>query len=465
MPTAPAVHNLTDFAKALKFGDTRLLIIADSIWTLETAVARMIQGIRDTWRPTTWKGFSGQSACNFLNYGSVGLEQMFGPEGRDSTYTRTNRWDMVSGVRAQTWSGALPDTAVTQNTGLVATNFSPNAYRELVFKGPANGDAAGAGNAPNGTPIFSFHHNQTVWMRWNADSQPSETASIGGNWTVRNTVLKARLIYFRNPNGPTLSYQGQRAGGLGSGTSQVVNFSGSESVQWVDVDVGAASVLDANSRVRPTLFSSGVNDETDKVLPIIGCRIWDPSVRGLELAVWANGGWNSSHFTNQTLCADTHLARWLEAHDWPTHIMMQVGQNQTAGETTELNAGTFTAYKANIAAIIDRLNGLYAAAGLGAPKWCLNCPFDSSRSAANYDAMGVALHQLSKERGSAFINMNALSPAPRAIDSTDAATVWTTDNVHPSLVGGQGFAAIIWAAIETAILQAGGSRWRRGRSR
>lgn len=469
MPSAPAVHNLRDFANDLKFGDTRLLIIGDSIWTLETSVARMTQGVRDTWRPTNWKGFLAQSSCNFLNYASTGLEQMMGPEGRDTVYCRTNRWDMVSGVRAQTWAGAAPDTAVTQVTGLVATNFSPVAYREVVFKGTANGDAANAGDAPNGTPIFSFHHNHTVWLRWNADGQPSETPTIGGNWFSRNTTLKARLIYFRNPNGPTLSFQGWRAGGLGAGTSVVINFAGSESVQWADVDIGASSAADANSRVRPTLFANGTNNDDNKVLPIIGCRVWDPSVRGLEIATWANGGWNSTHFVNQSLVSDTHLARFLEALDWPTHVMMQVGQNQSATETTQLDAGTITEYKANIIAIMNRVNGLFTAAGRATPKWCLNCPFDSSRSTANYDAMGVALFQIASERGTAFINLHALSPAPRALSNADASSVWLNSSesppVHPTLTGSQGFAAIIWTAIETAILSNSGSRWRRGRSR
>lgn len=453
----PMFWNVYDFAYSIKYDDAHCMMVGDSINTDETSAATMPPGYRDAWRPNRWKGWYSGSAINFLNYASVNLTAVLGFEGRDATYSRTNRWVMTSGTRAIDYSGAVPDTAVQQVSGVTATNFSPNAYREIVCKGPANGDAAAAGNFPNGTAVQGWGCNHDNFERFNSTAQPSETATSGGNWTVGGGALTARMIYFRNTNGPSnWKFSGYRNGGLGSGTETTFDANGSESIQYVECTIAAygSSTSDANSRIRPSIFSTGATDESDKCLPVLGCLVWDPNVTGLIVSRWANAGWNSTHFVDTALVSDTHLAAWLAAINWPTHLYVQVGQNQTAGEQTELNAGTYTTYKANIEAMLDRILALYTAASRRLPRVCLVAPYDTSQTATNYATMATALYLIAQARGYAFINLPALMLCPRGFASTDATTVLARgggDDVHPSLTGAQYFATLTWTVFETAI--------------
>lgn len=437
------------------------MIVGDSINTDETSAATMTPGYRDGWRPNRWKGWYAGSALNFLNYATVNLTAVVGFEGRDSTYSRTNRWVMTSGTRALESSGAVPDTASQQVSGVTATDFSPNAYREIVCKGTANGDLDSAGTFPSNTAVQGFGTNHDNFERFNSIVQPSETSSSGGNWTVGGGALTARLIYFQNTNGPSdWRWMGYRNGSFYAGsTSPTFNANGAESIQYVDCTIAAyaTSTSEANARVRPSIFTaaSGTTVTANECLPVIGCLIWDPNVTGLIMSRWSNAGWNSTHFVDTALFSDTHMAAWLAAIGWPTHIKMQVGQNQTAGEQTELNAGTYTTYKANINAIIDRINARYTAAGRAVPRYYLVAPYDTSQTATNYAAMATALYEIAQARGCAFLNLPALMLCPRGFGSTDATTVLARgggDDVHPSLTGAQYFASLEWTAFEMAIL-------------
>lgn len=456
----PMFWNVYGFAYDVKYGDTHVLVMGDSINSQETSATTMVPGYRDSWRPVTWKGITANSAQNIMNFTSTSsaLPGTWGPESNTTTNYDTNRWDMVAGTRALTLAGA-PDVAVAKITGLTATNFSPNAYREIVFKGVANGDAAGAGNVTNGTAIWGFAHNDAVFSRFNATGQPSETASIAGNWTVGGDAIKCRLIYFQNAGGPTTLQWTPTRANTAAGTPVTINASGSESVQYVDCIVNASSGPTATgTRVVARLIATGAggtgsaDDESNKVLPMIGARMWRyTQATGLQMAFWANSGWKSTDFVNTSLVSDTHLDSWLGALDWPGHLMLQIGQNQTAGETTELDAGTNTTYRANIVAILTRMFARYAANSRGRPKVLFIAPYDTSRTAVNYAAVAAALYSIAQEYGAGFINLQALTCAPRAIISTDIATVLTRDNVHPSLTGAQYFASITWAVFETAL--------------
>lgn len=459
----PTCYNLHRWAQTLLTEPARWLTCSDSRYTQENSATRMPAGNRDALRPLRWAGHSGNSAQNILNYsGSVSPEGVFGPEANSTTYYDTNRWSMVAGTRALETTGASPDVSVAKVTGLSATNFSPNAYREIVFKGTANGDAAGTGNVPNGVAVWGFAHHHDNTKRFNSFSQPSETVNIGGDWTCGNDALRARLIYFRNPNGPTSLQWTPTRNNVSAGTAVTINASGAESVQFVDCDVNASAGPSAvGTRVVARLIATGsggtgsADDESNKVLPLIGYRLWRPNTQGLEASYWCNSGWNSSHFVSTSLVADVHLEAWLQAYDFPTHVTLDIGQNQTTAETTELDAGVATEYKNNIRAVMDRLSARYSAMGRAAPQYELRVPYDSSRSALNYATMARGLYEIAVERQLAYLNLLAMHVCPRTLANTDASSVLLnsseTPPVHPTLTGAQYFMSLANTAYHAAL--------------
>ena len=477
---APAQYNLYQFAAdVINAGNpnaVRLVVNFDSFGDLGVR-GRMMVGIRDMWQPYNWSGwyaisaFAGETVVATPNVPGFTLTPVLNTAAgfvynHYDFATTTGGYSIgikhqgqQSGFDSPTGTPASPNTDKAVG---VRDNRFPHAYREVVM----------TGNVANSTILMGWSHDFKTFSRFHSQYLPAYTATSYGNWANTGATVCARLIYLQNTSGPTsLVWLATRGGTAGSST--VVNANGAEAITYADVNFATKLTNTNNDRLYPQLKTDALaTDETGTVLPIIGLRVYTPSVAGLEVYDWAQSGFNLTHFydtaTYDTVSA-TFLAQWLAALDWPTHMLHMLGQNQTNTQTTELNAGTKTQFKADYTAYLAFIDGAYTANSRTPPRHCLCSPVilgagalaTAGRTATNYTTMAQATYEVAQARGCAYINLMTAQVTPADMmyahtaggDNTSA--YWTnssTDEVHPNVTGqGAGSIALaMWANFRAA---------------
>jgi len=478
---APAQYNLYSFASdIINAGNpnaVRLLDHHDSFGDLGVR-GRMMVGYRDFWQPYNWSGwyaisaFTGETVVATPNVPGFTITPVLNTAA-GFTY---NHYDYATttggysiGIKHQGQQSGGFDSATgspaTPNSDKaigVRNNQFPHAYREVVF----------TGNVANDTILMGWSHDFKTMSRFHSTFLPATTATSYGNWTTISTNVRARLIYLQNTSGPSSLVWRTTRGGTTS-NSTAFNANGATAITYVDADFATTSTNSNATRLYPQLKTDALGtNETGTFIPIIGLRVFTPSVAGLEIYDWAQSGFNLTHFydtTNYDTPTAAFLAQWFAALDWPTHIKHMLGQNQTNTETTQLNAGNKTQFKADYNAMLDFIDSAYTSNGRTPPKHCLVSPVllgagalaTSGRTIVNYTTMAQATYEVAQQRGCAFINLMAAQVTPmdmvyaHTAAGDNTSMFWTntsTDEVHPNATGqGAGSIALAeWAQMQAA---------------
>ena len=493
----PPTYNLRTFAHDIyhagepAYGSStvRWLHVGDSFAALPSG-GRFHTGVRDSVRPYRWAGWYHPSAASGLNPSPATSDPSWtvSPSFTSPANLYTNHFtfattqtgsagvndgnNYVIGLMCNGNGGSPIDTTngPVGNANAMYTRFpnvnsralgykcSPHDFRELAF----------AGDVADSTVCFEWVMNEVVWRRFKSRAQPTSTANKYGNWGVDGDAVTARLIYVQNPEAPnSLVWRTTRNGTTSNSTS--FNPRGTLAVKYVDADFTAASTSSTGNYLRPRILTDalGTNESTggatggNTILPILGVRYFRPNSPGLEFSTWSQPGWSASMFVDSgtyDTIEPARLSEWLEALGWPTHVSMQIGQNQPTGQQTEMNAGTSTGFKADYQALIDLIKARYSAAGKPQPKflllatWRLQSDFITStgRNQTNYDTIAQATYEIAAANGASFINLQEFQHTEE--DFTDNAgargqILWSSDDVHQSSTGSGSlyYVGAVWA--------------------
>lgn len=487
--SAPATsYNLADWARGVinagdvanGYGSARVLVVGDSLSTPQTGVpGRLPAGIANMWRPYRWSGWYAETASVNQNHTASPNNPgwIVSPFNGAVSGVGFNGYAFVgaaSGAQFQTVTGGN-DTSAGVPTALNTVNsdprpgaytFSPHAYRDIVLQGSV---------AAN-TDLFQFVQDWRTWARFESISEPGTSATTFGSWICKGDVVRGRLIYWQNPDGPTdLRWRAYRNNTGGSETT--LNASGSARLNWVDVDFAASTSHDGNQILRPRIRSGGsVVDYTasNKIVPVVGVRYFRPNNPGLEVSFWTQPGWNTEMFNGTSggsgtdTINDTDLGYWLQALDWPTHVMVFLGQNQSSTQQTELNAGTTATFKSDYRTLVSRILARYAANGVPAPKMLYIAPptttrarvVASGRTDQNFPTLERAIYELAVEHGASFFSLlkTDIAVMDRSDDATGNGTganngqvAYSADEVHQVHAGSAIWAGAIHAAMRVSL--------------
>jgi hypothetical protein len=455
----------------------RWLHIADSFGALPSG-GRFHIGVRDVVRPYRWSGWYHPSAASGLNPSPATSDPSWtiSPSFTSPANLYTNHFtyatsqtgapvsndgnNYVIGQICNGNGGSPIDTTngPVGNANAMYTRFPNVNSRQLAYKASPHDfrELAFAGDVANSTTCFEWVMDYRTWNRFGSRVQPTSTANKYGNWGVDGDIVTARLIYVQNPEAPTsLIWQATRNGTVNNSTS--FNPNGAVAVKYVDANFSAQSTSSVANYLRPRIVTDalGTNESTggtiggNTILPILGVRYFRPNSPGLEFSTWSQPGWGVNQFIDSFTydsIASNRLAEWLDALGWPTHISIQLGQNQPVGQQTELNAGTSTGFKADYQALTALLDAAYDANTKPRPKylffatWRLQSDFlvGTGRNETNYNTLAQATYELALQKGASFFNFQSVQHTPE--DFTDNAgtrgqILWSPDDVHQSTTG------------------------------
>lgn len=476
MAVPPASYNLKQWAyEIINAGDStkgigrvNLLVQGDSI-SSQTAAGRFCVGIRDTWRPYCWSGWSMSSGDIVYNPESATTDPGWtitpAPATRVAGQLECNHYSYANtglgiGLQYQSQQSATYDTPTgtpatpnTVNAGnSEALKFAAMDYREVVINA----------NQADGTYLFGWLTDFRTWNRFNSVAEPAWTASTYGNWACKGDVLTARLIYFQNTSAPaSAAWKTYRRNTLNSSTTFTPN--GAAAIKYVDTNFSTSTTSDNLNAIRGQLHADALGtDETGTVLPCLFVRFFRPNTPGLEVHNWSQPGWNFIAFTDDTYAgiSTTYTPQMIEALGWPTHLLLLHGQNQSTAQTTELNLGVSTTFKANYNTWLDEIMAAYTGAGRLTPKVCLLSPYKigpvkiaaDSRNVLNFTTMDQAIYEVAASRGYAFVSLLQMSPTGFEMEDNDgsgtasyaASLLIDTDSIHPLRAGSMFFMAGLW---------------------
>lgn len=512
----PMSYNLRTFAYDIYHaGDTtkvpgsvRWLHICDSFGD-QPSLGRFHVGIRDVIKPYRWSGWYHPSASSSVYTGGSPNVPGFtvspvhaAPAGlkyNHYTFATTQVGDPTpvtgndgnnysiglicngnGGASADTTNGpvgganALYTLCPAVNSRTLGWKTFPHQFRELVF----------TGNVADSTICFEWAMDYKTWNRFQSRAQPTSTASKYGNWGVDGDIVTARLIYVQNPEAPSsLIWRTTRNGSTNNSTA--FNPRGALAMTYVDANFTAASTSSVGNYLRPRILTdaAATNESTggatggNTILPLIGVRYFRPNTPGLEFVTWSQPGWNVTQmldYATYDAMDPQATGEYLAALGWPTHISIQMGQNQTNTEQTELNAGTTTTMESDWQNLVNLVNNRYDAAARARPKWLfigtwrLQSDFivASGRNETNYTTLATAVYNRAVANGASFFNFQSIQHTPEDFDDQAAATaqiLWSSDGVHQNAsgAGSEFYVGALWTGMVGSVeAQAGGLRGR-----
>lgn len=297
----------------------------------------------------------------------------------------------------------------------------------------------------NPSPIGSCCVVYTGNQSWSATSGDWKavlanlSGYAAGDWTSSQNVM-ARVLYYRHSGGVTTNrFRTTRAATVNNTT---VDMSGTASVQYVDIDCGnGAGAPDV--RMIPDGTVSPDADETGKAAVILGCIFYQHAstvpTPGIGIMDASLGGHTSTSLLGALGGGASPTSVAARVQEWFNamrigkryHFIIDIGQNAATNETSELNAGTVTTYKANIVALVNRARAI-------APdcKILLCNPYATAYTTTNNDTKGLALLAVAREMGCSY--WNGYRKFGRPVSGNAAIT---TDGIHPTNNG-----AATWGA-------------------
>ncbi len=395
---------------------THLLVLADSIWTLETA-PRAAGGIVKALGPANWKGWTAQGIHNTNSEAVVVFKQY---AGTDATFNQRVPRVGVGG-------GAL--TATTYLAGNL-----PCDDTEIVL---------GATPPADGTNLLYFQPSTTFPWR-------------NGPWW-QGQAVRARLIYaVKNNDNFGVRVRGSADGG--STTAQTLTDAptsgdGSVEVRTLDVSCGTPVVPGGVPRLTVQVYADGVTSNANRSVAILGCKFYLACKHGLEMTIVATQGWGLLDHGLATVCSDAVRKSFLDALGRPNAVLSMIGANLkgTAGaqETGggNLEAGNYTNFKVNAQAMIDKYRTLLGQldSSLATVPWCLMSPYKTAaRSDTELQGINAAYAELANE----MVNVAHLNGTIRL-----SGRVQTSDGTHPNTAGAEALAAGLDAALRSALAE------------
>lgn len=499
---APLSYNLRPFAYDIYYaGDTskipgsvRWLHICDSFGD-QPSLGRFHVGIRDVIKPYRWSGWYHPSASSSVytgaspnvpgftvspvhaapaglryNHFTFATTQTGGAGNDGNNYSIGLLCNGLGGAAADTKNGPVadPDAMYTicpvVNSREMGWKTYPQQFRELVF----------TANVANSTICFEWAMDYKTWNRFQSRAQPTSTASKYGNWGVDGDTVTARLIYVQNPEAPSsLIWRTTRNGSTNNSTA--FNPRGTLAMTYVDANFTAASTSSVGNYLRPRILTDAAGtDESaggatggNTILPLIGVRYFRPNTPGLEYVAWSQPGWNTSQFLDYSTydAMDPQATgEWLAALGWPTDISIQMGQNQTNTQQTELNAGTTTTFESDYQNVVNLINSRYDVAGRQRPKWLFIASWRlqsdfivaTGRNETNYTTMATAVYNRAVANGASFFNFQSIQHTPEDFDDQAGATaqiLWSSDGVHQAAsgAGSEYYVGALWNGMVQAV--------------
>lgn len=327
----------------------------------------------------------------------------------------------------------------------------------------AAGGTLAAGTGSN--PIAAWQKTYSANRQWFAPVEWSATLANlsqygNGDWTAGVTV-RARIIYFAHANSlPNARLEGRR-GSTVIATVALDMTANPGTVQFADVTCGTAAG-DPVVALRVNGTSSPDYDETGKSIQILGAFFFVADANGNRIPgtgtmAVATGGNTTATLLSQLgggvspVNTAARVKEWLAAHKvgqhGPTHFIIDVFQNRTTTEASELDAGTITAAAANAAAIVSHVRTLVDWCD---PRFLLCAPYASAYSETANKAMVAAMFAAkaalpNPKRVSVCATYYLLGRQPSGNNAI------TADGIHPSTNGSQNWAGALLAAGRAAL--------------
>lgn len=205
-------------------------------------------------------------------------------------------------------------------------------------------------------------------------------------------------------------------------------------IAYVDIDLGNKGGWPG---VRVVGTGKARGEPADRLV-YLGTRLLADG-DGVQASFISHGGWRTMDHLGQYRFRDSALREWYGAVGAPTHCLLWLGQNQTPTESGELAQGISTEFKTNIKAIIDRHDAAVQALGEPLPRWLLVSQFKTGYSDETHRVMSQALADIATERARvSFLNLYEIAGG----ENFDSAR-YTTDGVHPNLLGSNYLAALM----------------------
>jgi len=241
----------------------------------------------------------------------------------------------------------------------------------------------------------------------------------GNPYTGEVTV---RMIYHSKPtnNGSGQLKIGLRRDAATDGTPSLYTINTTEGVAYCEYT--RTSAANAASRPPGIIITSTAGVDSGLHLHVMGMAIYRSSsgvrIPGYYQSYMAVGAFTTADILamlaggGSPTTADTYVRGWLQyAALTPNRFTHWYGQNATTAETTDYAASGYSVYKANVAAILDKLDAHMAALGVYDHLHLLVSGYEGGTDA--YNALrSQALYELSRERPNcSFISVHDIMPA------------------------------------------------------
>jgi len=497
---APISYNLYRFAYRVKYEDCRLAIgPGDSFSSLELG-ARLTSAIPFTWHPQQWKGWffpggasGGVSAggTGGTNYQLIGGGLPFQAD-RNASATinastgtlaqQTNRYG--SNLTAGTWTLGYQQANESTNPNSFANTLAaptgPDTDYLFSIPCPWREFYVGTGSfaAVSGQTLFTFLSNYRVmgliWDRTN-----------DRDWTTQGDSIYARVVFYGSDtlSPATIGVRGFRDSTSPSypaaAVSVATNITG---YSYGVTECGAKSTANGPTTNMGVLVSNNGAEMRGTTLAVVGCLFYRPTLTtGLTVVPLAGGGARLADWASGAAIADTGVENYLShavgvtpGVDGPTNgpnaYFSMLGTNVTTAEANELNAGTYTNYKASLKLMIARIKLWSSNNGVTDPLICLATPYLASQTSTFMSALANAMYECALEDSSvAFVNTYRLMPHARnnASDAYATYTSWHvggingtgndarwlagTSELHTTMNGSMAVHSAIWTAMESAL--------------
>lgn len=403
--------------------DTRLLIVGDSKCSPEATGAPLSHGITRTWNVGAWSFMAPRArylgGAGWLSFGFQPASYSAGRINRDpgAVYTGGESQFLPCNGMDYPFSGDVPAASASPFTQCVLTDTPNYARVSAPF------------SSVQMTSRLTYYNNPT------------------------NSLQSCRVRSYRNAGtDATPSYTTVN-------TTTLTLNTGTAGMTYLDVDCGTGANAPGVGIVENSVVETGLNLYLGPPVFYRGT----PGVRttGFGISHIANGG----HKPEDVLAAlgggasptcTAANARWYlqNVGFTPNFVLLDIGQNLNAGaESNELNAGTSTTYRANINAILDQINTLYAGiSGATAPFVIIVNPTRSGYTDLHCETKGRCLFSIAQQRNCGFLDMIQLMPY-----NTTGTGWWTEDDIHysgPAVPvhtitgnGSEAVAASMWGAM------------------
>lgn len=313
-------------------------------------------------------------------------------------------------------------------------------YQDTVWSSAATANGTNTERSPGATAADL----STGWMiglcsDYRITGNPADLSTIyrcdfgtnGANKTDLNNYangnpytdeLTVRLIYHSKPtnNGSGQLKIGMRRDAVADGTPSLYTITTTEGVSFADYT--RTSATNPASRAPGILITSTAGDDTGLHLHIMGAAVFQ-STSGVRKTGYFQSYFGVGSYTTENIlamlgggasptCLDLYVQGYLQHGCMtPNRFTHWYGQNATAAEATEYASGGYSIFKANVLAILDKLDAQMLALGVSDHRHLLVSGYEGGTDA--YNALrSQALYEIAKARPNcAFISVHEVMPA------------------------------------------------------